>query len=112
MAMKRLACLSLLVALDNVYLPPSCATASTAQPGADNAEVTDLVGAEPPRCTAGRTTYHNGYRNSQWDPRVGTLDLPERGALLTARLRVPIATWRSLTPTCLRCIVRPDAQLG
>lgn len=55
-----------------------------------HAEVTDLVDAEPHQRAAGRTTYRNGYRNREWDPHVGTLELPERGALLTARLRVPI----------------------
>ena len=39
-----------------------------------DAEVTDLVGAEPHQRTAGRTTYRNGYRDREWDTRVGTLD--------------------------------------
>ena len=33
-----------------------------------DAEVTDLVGAEPPQRTAGRTTYRNGYREPESDP--------------------------------------------
>jgi putative transposase len=40
-----------------------------------DAEVTDLVGAEPHQRTAGRTTYRNGYRDREWDTRVGTLEL-------------------------------------
>ena len=40
-----------------------------------DAEVTDLVGAEPHERTAGRTTYRNGYRDREWDTRVGTLEL-------------------------------------
>ena len=40
-----------------------------------DAAVTDLVGAEPHQRTAGRTTYRNGYRNREWDTRVGTLEL-------------------------------------
>jgi len=39
------------------------------------AEVTDLVGAEPHQRTAGRTTYRNGYRDREWDTRVGTIEL-------------------------------------
>ena len=37
--------------------------------------MTDLVGAEPHQRTAGRTTYRNGYREREWDTRVGTLEL-------------------------------------
>src|SRR2546430_583471 len=40
-----------------------------------DAEVTDLIGAEPHERTAGRTTYRNGYRDREWDTRVGTIDL-------------------------------------
>jgi len=40
-----------------------------------DAEVTDLVGAEPHQRTAGRTTFRNGYRDREWDTRVGTLEL-------------------------------------
>src|SRR6059058_2557614 len=40
-----------------------------------DAEVSDLVGAEPHERTAGRTTYRNGYRDREWDTRVGTLEL-------------------------------------
>jgi len=40
-----------------------------------DAAVTDLVGAEPHQRTAGRTTYRNGYRDREWDTRVGTLEL-------------------------------------
>src|SRR5256886_585297 len=40
-----------------------------------DAEVTELVGAEPHQRTAGRTTYRNGYRDREWDTRVGTLEL-------------------------------------
>ena len=40
-----------------------------------DAEVTDLVGAEPHQRTSGRTTYRNGYREREWDTRVGTLEL-------------------------------------
>ena len=40
-----------------------------------DAEVTDLVGAEPHQRAAGRTTYRNGYREREWDTRVGTLEL-------------------------------------
>jgi transposase-like protein len=40
-----------------------------------DAEVTDLVGAEPHQRTTGRTTYRNGYRDREWDTRVGTLEL-------------------------------------
>jgi putative transposase len=39
------------------------------------AEVTELVGAEPHQRTAGRTTYRNGYRDREWDTRVGTIEL-------------------------------------
>ncbi len=39
------------------------------------ADVTDLVGAEPHQRTAGRTTYRNGYRDREWDTRVGTIEL-------------------------------------
>ena len=39
------------------------------------AEVTELVGAEPHQRTAGRATYRNGYRDREWDTRVGTLEL-------------------------------------
>src|SRR6266852_7610201 len=39
------------------------------------AEVTDLVGAEPHQRTAGRATYRNGYRDREWDTRVGTHEL-------------------------------------
>ena len=40
-----------------------------------DAEVTDLVGAEPHQRAAGRITYRNGYRELEWDTRVGTLEL-------------------------------------
>src|SRR5260370_9288008 len=40
-----------------------------------DAEVTDLVGAEPHQRTVGRTTYRNGYRDREGDTRVGTLEL-------------------------------------
>src|SRR5260370_12280286 len=40
-----------------------------------DAEVTDLVGAEPHQRTVGRTAYRNRYRDREWDPRVGTLEL-------------------------------------
>src|SRR5438128_12377648 len=40
-----------------------------------DAEVTDLVDAEPHQRTAGRTTYRNGYRDRECDTRVGTLEL-------------------------------------
>src|SRR5256712_12153822 len=39
------------------------------------AEVTELVGAEPHQRAAARTTYRNGYRDREWDTRVGTLEL-------------------------------------
>src|SRR5438445_9398670 len=60
-----------------------------------DAEVTDLVGAEPHQRTAGRTTYRNGYRDREGDTRVGTLELQtpklRQGtyfpSLLEARLR-------------------------
>src|SRR5438309_9992442 len=40
-----------------------------------DAEVTDQIGAEPHERTTGRTTYRNGYRDREWDTRVGTLEL-------------------------------------
>lgn len=40
-----------------------------------DAEVANLVGAEPHQRTAARTTYRNGYRDREWDTRVGTLEL-------------------------------------
>ena len=40
-----------------------------------DAEVTALVGAEPHQRTLNRTTYRNGYRDREWDTRVGTVDL-------------------------------------
>jgi putative transposase len=40
-----------------------------------DAEVTAMVGAEPHQRTLARTTYRNGYRDRDWDTRVGTVDL-------------------------------------
>jgi putative transposase len=40
-----------------------------------DAEVTAMVGAEPHQRTLNRTTYRNGYRDREWDTRVGTVDL-------------------------------------
>jgi len=40
-----------------------------------DAEVTAMVGAEPHQRTLSRTTYRNGYRERDWDTRVGTVDL-------------------------------------
>jgi transposase-like protein len=40
-----------------------------------DAEVTAMVGAEPHQRTSNRTTYRNGYRDREWDTRVGTVDL-------------------------------------
>jgi putative transposase len=40
-----------------------------------DAEVTAMVGAEPHQRTLSRTTYRNGYRDREWDTRVGTVDL-------------------------------------
>jgi len=40
-----------------------------------DAEVTAMVGAEPHQRTLARTTYRNGYRDREWDTRVGTVDL-------------------------------------
>jgi len=40
-----------------------------------DAEVTAMVGAEPHQRTINRTTYRNGYRDREWDTRVGTVDL-------------------------------------
>jgi transposase-like protein len=34
-----------------------------------------MVGAEPHQRTMSRTTYRNGYRERDWDTRVGTVDL-------------------------------------
>jgi transposase-like protein len=39
------------------------------------AEVTQLVGAAPYERTESRTTARNGYREREWDTRVGTLEL-------------------------------------
>ena len=39
------------------------------------AEVTDLVGAEPYERTPERTAYRNGSRTRTWDTRVGTIEL-------------------------------------
>src|SRR3989442_7661263 len=39
------------------------------------AEVTELVGAEPHQRAAARTTYRNGVREREWDTRVGTIEL-------------------------------------
>jgi putative transposase len=38
-------------------------------------EVTQLVGAQPYERTESRTTSRNGYREREWDTRVGTVDL-------------------------------------
>ena len=40
-----------------------------------DAEVTAMVGAEPHQRSANRITYRNGYRDRDWDTRVGTVDL-------------------------------------
>jgi transposase-like protein len=40
-----------------------------------DAEVTAMVGAEPHQRTLNRTTYRNGYRDRDWDTRVGTVEL-------------------------------------
>jgi transposase-like protein len=40
-----------------------------------DAEVTAMVGAEPHQRTLSRTTYRNGYRERDWDTRVGTVEL-------------------------------------
>jgi len=40
-----------------------------------DAEVTDLVGAEPHQRMAGRTSYRSGYRDREWDTRIGTMEL-------------------------------------
>jgi transposase-like protein len=40
-----------------------------------DAEVTAMVGAEPHQRTLSRTTYRNGYRDRDWDTRVGTVEL-------------------------------------
>jgi len=39
------------------------------------AEVTQLVGAGPHERSEGRLNYRNGYREREWDTRVGTIDL-------------------------------------
>jgi putative transposase len=38
-------------------------------------EVTHLVGAQPYERTDSRTNSRNGYRDREWDTRVGTVDL-------------------------------------
>ena len=40
-----------------------------------DAEVTQLVGAAPHERTESRLTYRNGYREGEWDTRVGTIEL-------------------------------------
>jgi putative transposase len=40
-----------------------------------DAEVTQLVGAGLHERSEARTTYRNGYREREWDTRVGTVDL-------------------------------------
>jgi putative transposase len=40
-----------------------------------DAEVTQLVGAGLHERSEARTTYRNGYREREWDTRVGTIDL-------------------------------------
>ena len=40
-----------------------------------DAEVTQLVGAAPHERTESRLTYRNGYREREWDTRVGTIEL-------------------------------------
>src|SRR5207244_12817431 len=39
------------------------------------AEVREVVGAEPHQRAAARSTYRNGYRDRKWDTRVDTLEL-------------------------------------
>jgi transposase-like protein len=39
------------------------------------AEVTQLIGAAPYERTEGRLNSRNGYRDREWDTRVGTLEL-------------------------------------
>ena len=39
------------------------------------AEVSQLVGAELHERSEARTTHRNGYREREWDTRVGTLEL-------------------------------------
>jgi putative transposase len=39
------------------------------------AEVTQLVGAGPHERSETRLTYRNGYREREWDTRVGTIEL-------------------------------------
>lgn len=40
-----------------------------------DAEVSAVVGAQPHQRTLSRITYRNGYRDREWDTRVGTVDL-------------------------------------
>ena len=38
-------------------------------------EVTQLIGASPHERSETRLTYRNGYREQEWDTRVGTIEL-------------------------------------
>ena len=40
-----------------------------------NAEVSELIGAEPGERTPDRATWRNGYRSREWDTRVGVIEL-------------------------------------
>jgi putative transposase len=40
-----------------------------------NAEVSELIGAEPGERTPDRATWRNGYRRREWDTRVGVIEL-------------------------------------
>jgi transposase-like protein len=40
-----------------------------------NAEVSELIGAEPGERTPDRATWRNGYRGREWDTRVGVIEL-------------------------------------
>src|SRR5207245_1937373 len=74
-----------------------------------DAEVSDLVGAEPHERTAGRTTYRNGYRDREWDTRVGTLELqiPSSARGPTSRACSSLAA--DMSARCFRWFRRPTS---
>jgi hypothetical protein len=75
-----------------------------------NAEVSELIGAEPGERTPDRATWRNGYRSREWDTRLGVIELGipklRQGSyfphgVLEPRKRGEHPSWRSSSrPMC------------
>jgi len=56
-------------------------------------EVTQLIGAGQHERCENRLTYRNGYREREWDTRVGTVELD------TPKLRAGMQLWKGRSPS-------------